>query len=424
MCLALLALDKRFSNVLPRHPAGGPDNGRDIEARYQNEFDAFAAVGFVNQANDSRTQKTRIRNKFGDDVKRALDQSPRPKVFVFFTNVRFTIGEIEQLTRSGLHAGFAVVDIFDRERMRIVLDNADGLAARFQYLGIPLSQAEQATFFARWGDGIQGLISAGFGRLETAIAQILFRHEATDDLDLFSVRCDLNRSYDATEIGHFRLFCTFVRRNIVRGIFCIHFGASDRTNRMRPDTKLNYLLDPPGIGSGQSFGEWIEVLEEIDQGAGDSKAAAEAAPKEDSEFKWRLLSSGGGIGQATVSTIFIKYDRGGIFQLPPTIRMLDLDGGWLIFHANRSLAEKIESIQIFANDYKIMDIQRRDFLIDSSGETPDVQVPFSEQELKDEWVAIRPANGNSTFVISFAAESPVRLFSSQQVPRPKFPEKN
>ena len=32
MCLAVLAIDRRFSNVKPRHPRGGPDGGRDIEA--------------------------------------------------------------------------------------------------------------------------------------------------------------------------------------------------------------------------------------------------------------------------------------------------------------------------------------------------------------------------------------------------------
>ena len=45
--------------------------------------------------------------------------------------------------------------VFDQERIRIVLDSADGFSIRFQYLQIPLSEAEQATFFAKWGDDIQ-----------------------------------------------------------------------------------------------------------------------------------------------------------------------------------------------------------------------------------------------------------------------------
>jgi len=32
LCLAVMAIDRRFSDVRPRHPRGGPDGGRDIEA--------------------------------------------------------------------------------------------------------------------------------------------------------------------------------------------------------------------------------------------------------------------------------------------------------------------------------------------------------------------------------------------------------
>ena len=50
MCLAVLAIDKRFSDVRPRNPRGGPDGGRDIEAVFRQAQLAYAAVGFVNQA--------------------------------------------------------------------------------------------------------------------------------------------------------------------------------------------------------------------------------------------------------------------------------------------------------------------------------------------------------------------------------------
>ena len=53
LCLAVLAIDKRFSDVKPRHPRGGPDGGRDIEAVFRSSETAFAAVGFLNEANDS-----------------------------------------------------------------------------------------------------------------------------------------------------------------------------------------------------------------------------------------------------------------------------------------------------------------------------------------------------------------------------------
>src|SRR5438477_12072727 len=72
LSLAVLALDKRFTAVSPRHPQGGPDSGRDIDAIFQNGYKAFAAVGFVNSACDSTSKKGQIRNKFKADLARAL----------------------------------------------------------------------------------------------------------------------------------------------------------------------------------------------------------------------------------------------------------------------------------------------------------------------------------------------------------------
>lgn len=71
MCRAVLATDKRFSDVRPRHPRGGPDGGRDIQAVYRDEQTTFGAVGFVNQGNDSDEQKRIIKKKFLDDLESA-----------------------------------------------------------------------------------------------------------------------------------------------------------------------------------------------------------------------------------------------------------------------------------------------------------------------------------------------------------------
>jgi hypothetical protein len=68
MCLAVMAIDKRFSNVRPRHPRGGPDGARDIEAVFNGVQRVFGAVGFVNQATDSETHKTSATTKFNDDL--------------------------------------------------------------------------------------------------------------------------------------------------------------------------------------------------------------------------------------------------------------------------------------------------------------------------------------------------------------------
>jgi hypothetical protein len=149
MCLAILAIDKRFTNVRPRHPRGGPDGGRDIEATFQGEQKAIGAIGFVNQENDSNDHKTKAKRKFTADLRSALKSEPDLKVFAFFTNVNLTASEKSALVQEAQSSGLAHCEIIDRERMRLVLDGADGLSIRFQALGIPMSEAEQATFFAR-----------------------------------------------------------------------------------------------------------------------------------------------------------------------------------------------------------------------------------------------------------------------------------
>lgn len=105
MCRAVLATDPRFSEVRPRHPRGGPDGGRDMEAVYRGEHRAFGAVGFVNQANDANEQRRSVESKFAADLERALAATDELGAFVFFTNVNFTIGEKDQLIQQAKASG-------------------------------------------------------------------------------------------------------------------------------------------------------------------------------------------------------------------------------------------------------------------------------------------------------------------------------
>jgi hypothetical protein len=50
MCRSVLTLDPHYSDVRPRHPTGGPDGGRDIEAIFDSDRVAYGAVGFHNSA--------------------------------------------------------------------------------------------------------------------------------------------------------------------------------------------------------------------------------------------------------------------------------------------------------------------------------------------------------------------------------------
>ena len=130
MCLAILAIDKRFTNVRARHPRGGPNGGRDIEATFAGEQKAIGAIGFVNQANDSPGHKTKAKKKFAEDMKSALKSESDLKAFVFFTNVNLTASEKSALILAAKSEGLAHCEIMDRERMRLALDGTDGLSIR------------------------------------------------------------------------------------------------------------------------------------------------------------------------------------------------------------------------------------------------------------------------------------------------------
>jgi hypothetical protein len=128
----------------------------------------------VNQANDSEEQKKVIKSKFDSDLSSAISSDQKPRAFVFFTNINFTIGEKECLIAKAKKSEILFCEIMDRERLRIALDSPDGFSIRFQYLNISLSEEEQASFFARWGDDIQSVISTGFQRIENTLNRVLF----------------------------------------------------------------------------------------------------------------------------------------------------------------------------------------------------------------------------------------------------------
>ena len=50
LCQVVLSLDRRFRDVRPRHPGGGPDGGRDLEAIFEDDRVTFGAITLVASA--------------------------------------------------------------------------------------------------------------------------------------------------------------------------------------------------------------------------------------------------------------------------------------------------------------------------------------------------------------------------------------
>ncbi len=401
MCRAVLAADKRFSDVRPRHPRGGPDGGRDIQAIYREDQTVFGAVGFVNQANDSEDQKRTIKKKFSDDLENAISADSELKAFVFFTNINLTIGEKDALIEKAKKAGIFYCDILDRERIRICLDSPDGLSIRFQYLNISLSEEEQASFFARWGDDIQSVISSGFQKIEGTLNRVLFLQESNNPVSHLTISIELDKKYTAEEIGHFRLFCYLTLKEPKHKILSLLFGSSDKSNRMREDTATDFTEQKSGIKYGIGTGQWEHYID-IENNENETD--------DEEDEKWSKVGSGSSIGRDEIEFLPVSYSKSSFIRIFPVISLRDLDDAMFLPFCNKSLVEKVKAIHIYSNGYKLQEIGTNDINIDTTDINPKFPVKFDEKELTDKWVRLRPKEA-SAHHLRFFDQTPRRLYT-------------
>lgn len=418
MCRSILALDPHYTDVRPRHPSGGPDGGRDIEALFDGNVTAFGAVGFHNGANDSSEQKREIRSKFSRDLNAALRAKPDLKVFAFLTNLHLTMGEQSEMIDEARRAGVEHCDVLDRERLRIELDSPAGFFIRFQHLGIPLSEAEQASFLAHYGDRVQEVVSTGFQRMERTLNRILFLQESRDVLSGIFVRFRLKNAYPATEIGHFRAFVSVHLHAIKHDIHGICFGASDKSNRFRRDHPAEIVDQPPGIKHGMSHGQWekyvkLTVPEMV------TEAEVDDATEDASDHnKLVQVGDGSSVGMDPVSLVVIRYHHDDhIIRYQPRLELRDLDSSWFMPVLNQAFAKKIHTIEVFANGYLLAHIGSENFRIDASAyQSEQLDTFFTPEELDDPWVRVRPADFASAFILEFSSTTPRRMFGHEEPP--------
>lgn len=298
-------------------------------------------------------------------------------------------------------------DIFDRERIRIALDSSDGFAARFQYLGVPLSEAEQATFFAKWGSDIQGLILNNFSDVKNTLNQMLFLQESARVLQSIYVIFDLDRTYSSDEIGHLRAFLVMHLKEPKNGIFGIEFGCFDCPGRASSKRKEDPDDMIPGISHGIGSITAEMNLEKISRGE---------SSQEDEEH-YQEIGRGNSLGPKEAARIVIEYTHDDwMLRLEPRLRLGDLDESMFMPLVNKSFSEKIESIRLVANGYKLYEIQRNTMWIQEDAQGFTRFLTFAEHELKDPWVKIRPKHLGSAHWLRFQHEVPLRLYDSKFIP--------
>jgi len=381
LALAVIKTDKRFRDVRPIHPRGGPDKGRDIQGIYDGK-EVFIAVGFLNSANDSDKDRRKTLKKFESDLKRAKEECKDLQNFIFITNVNLTATQKQKVIEHAKSEGIIYLcDIYDRERIRIVLDSPDGLAIRYQYLGISLSEAEQAAFFTKWGDTLQDFISQSFESVGDKLSRIQFLQEANKPLRSLNFVLRLKDNADIGDSPHYRAVMIISSVTPMAKFRQLHIGTCDA-----------------GFSSG--------IRRTTFTNDGVVRAFWEDDPQ-------NIILSGGGIWDRPIRSI---VGTGGYWKYgsrEPMVNLWDLNECYFGFFTNESLSNKIDSIEVYANEYLLWASGMQDLHAHIHSHTPKTPWEFTASELNDRWVRIMPKSGAG--VLRFDDITPKRFYVAKPI---------
>lgn len=358
---------------------GGPDGGRDLEAIFETGLRAWVAVGFQNSVSDSPAEKKQAAKKFKSDLQRMLKEPEKPDVFVFFTNVSLTPGEKKLLVQFAKGKGFTFSEIFDREQLRIWLDTPEGLAARYRYLEMELSPAEQQAFFSRWGEDIQSLIVNSQTTIENRLRRLEFQVDGILPLRSMSFHLFLNSPLSESGIEHFRIpwrLFFLPWRNRPSKPLCFQILACDSQRNRK--------------------GEVIQTSDSL------SHASWIAKKSFDNEGSSILNRSGKQIAVWEGGDSIM--DRGLL-----DAALGDLDGAAFVINVNKKLAPLISGIVITANNYCVAAIPKDLIRVSDQVVSETLPFRFSTEELSDPWVRVGTDSAPSYF--NFSGHTPERLFS-------------
>lgn len=379
LCQAVLSIDKRFSNVKPRQPRGGPDGGRDLDAKYENVRLAFGAIGFQNSVNDSDLEKRQAIKKFEADLERALAEENKLKVFIFFTNINFTVKQKDSLNNLAKIKGIEYCEIYDRERIRIVLDSPDGFSIRYQYLQLPLSEAEQAAFFSKWGNELQNIISESFEKFDERLSRIQFNLESNRPLRYLAFAIQLSKPISIKELPHFRALLSIFSQSAKSPYQQLHLAVTNNSSRNTKEYNEN-------INDGVAGAFWEKNVNETIQ----TSRAIRYEPM-------KFISATAGYSE-------FDYNE----KIPS---LSNLDENMFAFFVNKNLVDYISDIKIYANEYLIWSGSKSELSFDKPMSEPETSWEFSKKEMKDEWTRIMLKAGTGYF--DFSSFTPARMFESK-----------
>jgi len=229
---------------------------------------------------------------------------------------------------------------------------------------------------------------------------MLFLQESEGVLHGLHVTLELDRVYQAQDIGHFRAFCWMKLKEPKHGIWFILFGSYDRPGQ---GEEIRSSKEWAGIKHGLGGCQWEKHLTVRSDGENEDGDV--------SEYIQVGSSSSSGMDSVQLLTLQYSHDNP-LVRYQPRLSLRDLDDAWLVPLLNESLATKIKAIHIYANGYKLLELDKSQFRIDRDHSDADVPpLTFDPDELSDPWIRIRPSM--ATFVeLSFVDRTPKRLFES------------
>ena len=378
MCLAVMALNQQFRNVRPRCPEGGPDGGRDLEATDDRGQTVYGAVGFVNNASDTPSHRKQIQKKFRVDLASARAAYADLRHFAFFTNINLTPGEKDILIVCAQDAGIFDCAIYDRERIRIALDSPNGFHIRFQYLNIPLSEAEQAAFFQKWGTDITLLISNSFLGVERRLQRLEFHQDCLRRLDHLSFVIHPDRPLTRAELPTYRAVMV-VTAPTPRPAYQQLFIAIANEEE---------FPDPERAKADGQVGQF--AINEISLDRGTSRGIRPDPMK--------VVAGFGG------------FDW---LHPAPFATLGDLDDNLFIFYLDINLAKRVSAIEIVANGYRLWQMNRD--RLHFGPPTHGVPWPWtlSETDQFDSWVQVTSLHGT---IFHFDDFTPAKLYTPRHAP--------
>ena len=409
MCLELLQTVPKFENVRPRLPKGGPDGGRDLQAEYEDGKRVFGAVGFVQDASTTKEHRTRVARKFVLDIDRAIEAGSTedggsPDVFVFFTNVALTPAIFSDLQKKAYERGIEVCEVFDQERIRILLDRDTGYAIRYRYLGIPLDDAEQKDFFSRWGERLQNMMIANLSEIGSTTKRLNFLAESQLTVDQVYTYVKLKRPIDENYFGQVAFHTSVLLKSHVDGLVSMVSGLQAVTHK----------ADAPNFPKRQRKTLAIEaysfaqLLPESPQHSRQSYIERTSAP--DNRKMWFNAGSSSRAYTSSVKGLHMVYGSSPLVErFSPHCKLIDLNGALIIFSCSEDVSNNIEEIIMYANNYMILKVNESEFQTRECS-PKELHVPSDLQERHAElkWRKLRPRDGYSAFVVDFIESTPTR----------------